>query len=161
MTTFPRRRIRGISFRHTRPGNPQANRKFRPDLVPLVTLSTHEMARAKPKPFDKSDIHRLLCDLGRQELHTLVTDCIEHVAHWRQITSRLRPIVEEVREFAEAVHLTFSENATLPQRTDWILAYLEAQAVYRLWRHRLTMLEMIADAQSSWQHEYLLKKTKK
>ena len=136
--------MQGVSFHVRRTGiasPPQSH--LLPQLDTRSGVGPHEIRslrasaeQARPDNFSKMDIERLMADFARHEVHTLVLDAIDAAVRWKQLTDTLERHVspgDETREFAD----------------DEIDALLAARTTLRLWRHRLQMLEMIADAQRS------------
>lgn len=157
---FSRQRIRGVSFRHgrsspasRRPARSQgdAGSPFKPGpLSSSDTLwsgpSVESIRNSAPWPFKKNDVHRLLADYGRNELHTLVSEAVEHLVQLRQLTQSFQRFVPDVapdRKFLESDG--GEETVAHPLQETGI----EIMRVQRLWKHRLEMLEMIAMAQDS------------
>ena len=147
MKRFSRNRIQGISFHVQRSGVGRVRVKGSslPPL-PLVPaggelLGGHALRCAalegKPSDFTRADIRRLLEDFGRQELHTLVSDAIDAAVRWKQVSDAIDKLVASER------------GETRVYREDDVGALVEARATMRLWRHRIEMLEWIADAQHS------------
>lgn len=162
-------RIRGVSFRRTGPQGTGAGHKKDPTHVrPRLQLSQQELAQGAPPPLTAPDLNRLLKDLGRQELHTLVSDCIDHVSRWRQIANAMdvqaglagdlagpRRMRSNSRAVEGLLPLALGGEADplTPDGNPTQILALEARAVFRLWRHRLEMLELVAGAQRSIQFE--------
>lgn len=157
---FSRQRIRGVSFRHGR-SSPASRRpaKTQGDAgspfnwgplsfsdSPWSGPSVESIRNSAPRPFKKTDVHRLLADYGRNELHTLVSETIEHLVQLRQLSQSFRRFVPDVapdRKFLEPD--VGDETVAHPLQETGI----EIMRVQRLWKHRLEMLEMIAMAQDS------------
>lgn len=139
-------RIRGVSFHRQRSsaqGASSSTRLFSTDRPPQ--LDEESLAEARPAPLKRQDIHRLMFDTTRVELHALVIDCIEHVGHWRQLSNAFDNYI--------SMHRARDDNQAISEEpgrvtNDHFLA-TEANAIYGLWRHRLEMLEWISQSQFS------------
>ncbi len=143
MRDLVRQKIKGISFRRRtfQGGN---RKKFDVTLPPVEDVDLQEAA---PTDFSSRDVKRLLKDLGRQELHTLVSDCVEHTSHWHQL-----------RRHVEKFETTYKiDEENLPKASHAQLRAIEVRYLHRKWLHRLRLLELIADAQASIQHEHLMR----
>lgn len=169
-----RGRIRGITHRKLHSTligrTPGTNKPVNSDNFALTEA---ELKSALPQPFSHSEIYSLLCDLGRQRLHTLVSDCIDHTSHWRQVSSVLdrqlnrvqNSQIRKMESSSDLLLLNGDDAGYWPgANTDprqWLA--LEVKRVYRLWKHRLSMLEMIADAQNpaQWEMRFLKNSKKK
>jgi len=130
--------MQGVSFHVRRTGISRVRQS--PEASAPLASEIHSVAasaeQARPQDFRKTDIERLMADFARHEVHTLVLDAIEAAVRWKQLTDTLERHVspgDETRVFFD----------------DEIKALLAARTTLRLWRHRLQMLEMIADAQRS------------
>lgn len=149
-----RSRIKGMSFRsHATSGSRLASPKNILQQPPEWNSSACE--KGAPLQLSRTDIVRLLHDGSRHELHTLVTESIEHCSNWRQIARALEyhtdsSIFENDRHHEDG-RISAFENTKLAE------SLIEARKNLRLWNHRLTMLEWIAAAQSSMRWELLLK----
>ena len=149
-----RSRIKGMSFRSgvsTSFRSTTQQKKMPQPTEPLAAFTE----TGAPAPLLRVDIARLLHDVGRQELHALMCESIEHCSHWRQISRTLQrhaetPMLETHRHQDNDVTTAFS-NATNTE------AIIESRKNFRLWNHRLIMLEWVAEAQSSMQWEHILK----
>lgn len=139
--TFLRRRVRGMSHRWNLSRLPGVASSSQP------ALGTHpELLEGAPNPLTPADVARLLGDFGRHELHTHVSECIDHCAHWRQVVHRLdrggdKPVDRR---------MLGDEGEDTPDGES--NALVEARRVHFLWRHRLTILELIARGQAC--HEW-------
>ncbi len=157
---FSRQRIRGVSFRHgrsstasRRPARSQGDfgSSFKSGPLSFTDKlwsgpSAESIRNSAPRPFKKTDVHRLLADYGRNELHTLVSEAVEQLAQLRQLSQSFQRFVPDVapdRKFLEPE--VGEETAAHPLQETGI----EIMRVQRLWKHRLEMLEMIAMAQDS------------
>lgn len=147
---FVRNRIRGVSFRHTRSAT-GAGRGAAPwstsgSAIPWSGPSAADLRASAPKPFKKNDLHRLLADHGRQEIHTLVSDAVEQLGQLRQLSQSLKrfaPDEELSRRLLGDDGL--DEHGTLPLHE----ILVEVMRVQRLWKLRLELLEMVVMAQES------------
>lgn len=155
MKRFSRNRIQGISFHIQRSGVGLRRATSQGLSGPLDLMaegrqstagSVHgesELQKAalagKPQPLSRTDIRRLLADFGRQELHTLVSDAIESAVRWKHVA-----------DAAERLVANDGSDARVNHEED-VCALVETRTTLRLWRHRIEMLEWIADAQRSLQ----------
>lgn len=138
-------RIRGVSFRRQRSLTRGAtSAKFFATERP-IQLDEESLEAARPAPLKRQDIHRLMFDTTRVELHAMVIDCIENVGHWRQLSHAFDNYIS-MRGTHENEQLVVDEPASVTH--DHFLA-AEAHAIYGLWRHRLEMLEWISQSQFS------------
>ena len=137
MNDLTRRKIKGISFR-------RSSTHFFPKKRQAINfeLSETELKAGVAVPLNKKEIQRLMHDLGRQELHTLVSECVENASHWKQISKAMEK--NETRFLGDDEDEEFSLRA------------IQARTNYRSWLHRLKMLELISDAQWSIQDELKL-----
>lgn len=143
MRDLVRQKIKGISFRRrSYRGGVRTHNEMLPPIDDV------DLKEAHPPLLTPKDVTRLLKDLGRQELHTLVSDCVEHASHWHQ----LRRHVEKQETSYKKV------TDELPKASAEQLRAIEVRYLHRMWLHRLRLLELIADAQSSIQHESLMRR---
>lgn len=147
--TFTRTRIRGVSFHHQ--SSAIAARGSRKEHSHQGHYGWNgpqlsEIQATAPLPFSNSDLHRLLGDQGRQEIHSLVSDAIDRLSQLRllsQSVQRFAPESEVDRKFLQLE--TVEEPDTHPLRE----LFVEVNRLQRLWRLRLEILEMIVMAQNS------------
>ncbi len=149
-----RSRIKGMSFRSSVTISGRSSR-HKKDLDHFADPVPTPSDKGAPAPLLRADIARLLNDIGRHELHALVSECIEHCSHWRQISRTL----ERHAETSALGANRHQENEGTTAFTNAINteALIESRKNFSLWHHRLTMLEWIAAAQSSMQWEQILK----
>jgi len=146
MKRLLRTRIRGVSFHIRRPGISTAGpkeigsgRRYENALFPGNPHFPEAAAGIvhgvdTPAILSQIDLHRLMADFTRHELHALVIDAIDGASRWKQLCETLERLAgpnEESRVWHE-------------QELDVLLG---ARRTQRLWRHQLEILEMIADAQ--------------
>jgi hypothetical protein len=147
MRKLSRSRIQGVSFHRQKPPLPQGQSRSRgaPNERKLARLP-HENSEdldpflsehAAPAPLTAADIHALLGDFGRQTLHTLVSDAVDAAVRWKQIAETLE----------KNQRLAASSETVLREET--VDAVLGARRTWHLWKHRLEILSLIADAQVS------------
>jgi hypothetical protein len=148
MKRILRQNIRGISFHSRRSGvgktpAPQALlRGHSPLLSDPETMARLAEGSDAPPPLDRRDIGRLLGDFGRQELHTLVSDAIDAAVRWKQLCDALERSLGPMGS-----PILGDEERILSTRI--VEAFLGARRTLQLWKHRIEILEMIADAQRS------------
>lgn len=149
--TFTHNRIRGVSFRHARSSGVSGRGVRKRDSSPDSSAawsgpSLQELQTTAPQRFADFDVHRLLADQGRQEIHSLVSDAVEHLGQLRQLSvslQRFAPEEETHRQFLDAQ--SNEDTGTHPLQE----MYVEVMRIQRLWKLRLDMLEMIVMAQNS------------
>ncbi len=138
MRRFSRNRIHGVSFHVQRTGIARPTRAGSATDRPLEEIrSVAQSAKhGQPPDLTKSDIRRLLEDFGRQELHTLVSDAIDAAVRWKHVAESMERLfaLDDDKRIYEA---------------DEVGALIEARTTLRLWRHRIDVLELVADAQRS------------
>jgi hypothetical protein len=143
---FARNKIRGVSFHRT--GAP-LTRKSEQEIWRITPDLHREIRNARPAPLSRNDILRLLEDFARVELHSLVLESIEQCGRWRQIQRLLERTVEEPQGAKQHPWSELSghpPDAILPDEATLLLA---TRHIYRQWRHRLDVLELIAEGQST------------
>ena len=89
-----------------------------------------DLKQGAPSAFSQRDVHRLLGDHGRHEIHALVAECIQNLTRWRQLVNLCNASAEMDADFN-----------------------IEIRANYRLWKHRLAILELISGGQDGVQWE--------
>lgn len=146
MKRIVRNRIGGVSFHVRRPGiqrgpGTRTPSRHLPALLGQDSLSERPDGSGAPAPLEPRDIHRLLGDFGRQELHTLVSDAVDAAVRWKQVVDALERNAPLGDAFGAEPRGFVSPRA--------VEALLDARRALRLWRHRLEILEMVADAQKS------------
>jgi hypothetical protein len=154
MRTFARNRIRGVSFRRSTSSLPgtrsrASDGKFAGQDPFLFEMSLHELRKTEPTAFKPKDIHRLLADQGRQEVHALVSDAVDHLGQLRQLERSLLRFTSDQETKRQLLG-----NDTHEDRGTSSLDNLrvEVMRLQRLWKMRLEILEMIAMAQNSLRH---------
>ena len=166
-SVFTRGRIRGVTHHRSQSplggGNPNLGNSVAREAL---NLTLADLQKAVPQPLSHPEIHMLLGDLGRQTLHTLVSDCIVHASHWRQVSTALdrhldrsgRPLSRKAEGPSVLLELDSDDAGYFPgtdaDPRQWLA--IEVRRVFRLWQQRLSMLEMIADGQSTAQWEMRL-----
>lgn len=109
-----------------------------------------------PVNLQRQHILQLLCDQGRNEIHTLVSLCTEGISKWSGIVKTLERCFTfanlEKKEFALDV---LNENDDyFVYKLEELEAYLEAKKCLALLKHKLKILEMIVEAQGSLRRKY-------
>ena len=157
---FSRQRIRGVSFRHGRSPTSSRGNSGRSGDTPLASepaarsafaragsaASPENIRNSAPQPLRNTDLRRLLEDFGRNELHSLVSDAVDHLVQLKQLNQsfqRLLPDSAPDRKFLASEDQEDLHADPLRETA------VEIMRVQRLWKHRLDMLEMIAMAQDS------------
>ncbi|MEN9827330.1 MAG: hypothetical protein RI953_3075 [Pseudomonadota bacterium] len=159
---FTRNRIRGVSFHRGRsglPGRRPSGDEFAVGISSLNGLksgfsssshwsgpSPEQIRESAPEGFKNSDLRRLMADHGRNELHTLVSESVDHLVQLKQLARSVERFAgedEPDRKFmGSETDDELSANPIQEMR-------IEALRVQRLWKLRLELLEMIAMAQDS------------
>lgn len=145
-----RNKIHGITFHHR---TSQRRIKTKSTLRDYFNLN-HLIAQINeesPDNLDKENIAYLMCDQGRNEIHTLVSLCTDSISKWDGIIKTM----DRCFTFANLEKKEFTLNSFLEQDDCLIAAieelevYLEAKKLLALWKHKLKILEMIVEAQGS------------
>lgn len=151
-----RKRVQGVSHRW---GVSTPVRRDNPNLTAQAEWPNQDLSKGAPLPLKPEDVTRLLADFGRQEVHTQISECIDHCGHWRQVVHRLalRGGGTRDRRLLESDGEVTLMETLLASSAEGAL--VEARRVQWLWRHRLTVFEMIAGAQLSheWERQQGLK----
>ena len=147
-----RQRIQGISLNRKTPSTARNSApRVNIENNSSDALALQKILNSKPIPFSNSDIHRLLGDMGRTELQHLVSETIESISHWRQALRRIEKseLKATNRWDWDANDSKFEKNVQNYSLTVAQTLELEVRAQYRVWKHRLEVLELIASGQSS------------
>lgn len=151
--SFSRNRIRGVSFHHSRSGPSGRQRNAREQTHAFNATwngpSLAALRNSAPTPFTDADVHRLLADQGRQEIHTRVSDAVEHLGQLRQLAQSLQRFLPSTESEGRS-SLQFGddedeENQLHPLRE----LTVEVTRLQHLWKLHLDLLEMIVMAQNS------------
>lgn len=155
---FARNSIRGVTT-HRRSYGASAKR----DYVKLSTLDTSPfqitkkmLQEGKPAELCSIKIRALLLDTPRHEIHALVSEAIEHLSHWKQLLHALESYLARKGSLELYLENSAFEDEDLEPNEQHNFA-LDVRANFQLWKHRLAVLELIADAQHCIGHEHLLK----
>ncbi|MFZ9521174.1 MAG: hypothetical protein ACO3A4_11925 [Silvanigrellaceae bacterium] len=159
---FTRNRIRGVSFHRGRSNLPGRRRGGDDSGLGFSSLNdmsnrispysswmgpTPEQIReSAPDGFKNSDLHRLIADHGRNELHTLVSESVDQLVQLKQLARSVERFSSE--EEPDRKYLGFENEDDLSANPMQEMR-IEALRVQRLWKLRLELLEMIAMAQDS------------
>lgn len=154
LRTFARNRIRGVSFRRATSSLPGATTRSTDTKKSLndpffLQATLAELQKTEPRPFRPRDIQRLMADQGRQEIHALVSDTVDHLAQLRQLERsllRFAPEHETKRQLLDAESAEDARGSSLDEMR------IEVLRLQRLWKMRLEILEMITMAQNSLRH---------
>lgn len=149
--TFTRNRIRGVSFHHARSSSVSGHGGSRRDSSTYSSTawtgpSLQELQNTAPQRFGDSDLHRLLADQGRQEIHSLVSDAVEHLGQLRQLSRSLQRFAPEEETHRQFLNAESNEDSGIHPMQEM---YVEVMRIQRLWKLRLETLEMIVMAQNS------------
>ncbi len=143
-----RSRIQGVSFHRNTSSVPNVTKKYM-NRPPFVTPS-HSPAHGAPQPLSRHHIRILLQDLARQTLHTLMTESVEMTSQWRHASRALDKNVGDTF-FDDPRSKQKSDEET--QTNEQAETLVQARATFRFWKHRVAILEMIAQAQQPLQWE--------
>lgn len=145
-------RIRGVSFH--RKGSGIGASRFQENAVRLpediVRLSKEELRRGRPQNLTSQQVAHLLLDSQRHELHQLVIECIDHVTHWKQLAQALEKYLSRPSHGVSlelACGMDNVENEDTRFSNEKLNFALEVRSIFLLWKHRLSILELIAEAQ--------------
>ncbi len=145
-----RNKIHGITFHHRTSQRRIKTKSTLRDYFNLNHLIT-QINEEYPDNLDKENIAYLMCDQGRNEIHTLVSLCTDNISKWDGIVKTM----DRCFTFANLEKKEFTLNYFLEQDDCFIAAieelevYLEAKKLLDLWKHKLKILEMIVEAQGS------------
>ena len=145
-----RNKIHGITFHHRTSQRRIKTKSTLRDYFNLNHLIT-QINEEYPDNLDKENIAYLMCDQGRNEIHTLVPLCTDNISKWDGIVKTM----DRCFTFANLEKKEFTLNYFLEQDDCFIAAieelevYLEAKKLLDLWKHKLKILEMIVEAQGS------------
>ncbi|MBM3381634.1 MAG: hypothetical protein FJY29_04245 [Betaproteobacteria bacterium] len=154
MRTFTRNRIRGVSFRRSTSSLPGSRSRGADTFSveqdsSLLTLSLQEIRKTEPAAFKPKDILRLLADQGRQEVHALVSDAVDHLGQLRQLERSLLRFTSEQETKRQLLGAESLEDGRIHPMDE---LRVEVMRLQRLWKMRLEILEMVAMAQNSLRH---------
>lgn len=145
-----RNKIHGITFHHRTSQRRIKTKSTLRDYFNLNHLIT-QINEEYPDNLDKENIAYLMCDQGRNEIHTLVSLCTDNISKWDGIVKTM----DRCFTFANLEKKEFTLNSFLEQDDCFIAAieelevYLEAKKLLALWKHKLKILKMIVEAQGS------------
>jgi hypothetical protein len=153
---FSRQRIRGVTFRHGRSsagaGRSKDSGTSGPQAIGSVlgkknsSTSAENIRNSAPPPLLERDLHRLLGDYGRNELHTLVSEAVDQLVQLKQLNQSFQRLMPDSAPDRKFLNTDESEELLADPLLE---TGVELVRVQRLWKHRLDMLEMIATAQDS------------
>jgi hypothetical protein len=138
-----RNRIRGISFHRTAPSG-QGGRCSKKQH-PQTDIDINALMAGAPTALSRAEIHKLLQEHGRHTLHTLMSDSVEIASQWRQ-ASRALDKKFETFFFLEMRDANIDSESIAKEQVETLL---QSRRNFRLWKHRIAILEMIAAAQQS------------
>ncbi|KAB8033778.1 hypothetical protein [Fluviispira multicolorata] len=144
-----RKKIHGISFQH-RSSQPIYKKKktFLSDYFDLEELA-YQIEIETPKSMRSSDIHYLLCDHGRNEINTFVSECVDSISKWTGIIKTMERcfLKENILQTDLFFEEKFSDENIYKHKE--LEIFLSTKSLVLLWRHRLAIIEMIVEAQGS------------
>lgn len=150
---FANGRIRGVSFRRNVTRSHGQRASISAPLPEGFSLTHKMLDDAKPPHLCTREVRKLLLDTRRHEVHALVSETIEHLSHWKQISHALDSYL---LLDANGRSSSFNWDDDVPRNhEERRLLAVEVRSVFLMWRHRLSMLELIADAQPFLGYETL------
>ncbi len=109
------------------------------------------LIESKPSLYSSKDIHRFLQDLGRNEINSRISQCVEELQKWRGVLKILRYKFNEndISQFLRAEKISHDnfDGELFQECIQELETYIEAKKVFWLWKHNLNILEMSAQAQ--------------
>lgn len=145
-----RQKIHGISFHH-RSAQKKAALKT-PSLSSYFELDAllFQIQNDYPAIISLSDIYYFLCDQGRNEIHTHVSECVDHISKWSGIIQTMQRCFPQKRGLnLDSFEIIEENNEVYECISQELEIFLSAKKVLALWKHRLTIFEMIVNAQDS------------
>jgi len=145
-TLSNRNKIHGISFHHR---TSQRCVRTKSSLSQYFNLNELRLQIKEESPYDLSakEIQYFMCDQGRNEIHSHVSICVETIAKWVGIIKTME------RCFPQRDFININANFDYEDEIKCILSelevFLESKKLLALWRHRLSIFEMIVEAQGS------------
>lgn len=142
------RKIHGISFHHR-----SAQRKS----ISKSSLSTYfdlndllfQIHNESPAALAAFEIRYFLCDQGRNEIHTHVSECADFISKWTGIVKTMERCFPQ-RSFSSSDFFSkLCGDEEFEYITNELEVFLSAKKLLALWKHRLHMFEMIVEAQGS------------
>jgi hypothetical protein len=151
--SFSRNRIRGVSFHHSRSVSSGRQRNPREQTHAFNTAwngpSLAALRNSAPPPFTDADVHRLLADQGRQEIHTRVSDAVEHLGQLRQLAQSLQRFLPSTEAESRSSLQWGDDEDDEHQLHPLGELTVEVTRLQHLWKLHLDMLEMVVMAQNS------------
>ena len=144
-----RRKIHGVSFHHR-----SAQRKGVPKTYSLSDYFElegllHQIRNESPTALAPLDIHYFLCDQGRNEIHTHVSECTDYISKWAGIVKTMDRCFP-FKSFSGSDFLgKLGNDEDFEIVANELEVFLSAKKLLALWKHRLIMFEMIVEAQDS------------
>jgi hypothetical protein len=150
MRVFSRcRKIQGVSFHH-RSSQRKNNAKSSSlstyfDLEALLSQIRSE----SPRSLAPLEIRYYLCDQGRNEIHTHVSECTDFISKWTGIVKTMDRCFP-LKSFLGSDSLgKVRGEEEIEYLASELEVFLSAKKLLALWKHRLIMFEMIVEAQDS------------
>lgn len=137
---FFRHRIRGVTFQKRSPH--LGIRKIKTRMPLQFEYDLNELEKALPEQFSREEIRTFLLSGTREMAHHLISEAINHLAHWKQLSRALdeyltsghaRFVLKDLENYKIKYEI-LSEN-------DLHLVALEVRTLFRHWQHRLDILE--------------------
>ena len=143
-----RRKIHGISFHHRSAQRKSVSKSSISSYFDLEAL-LFQIKSESPISLKTDDIQYFLCDQGRNEIHTHVSECTDSISKWTGIVK----IMERCFPYRDFLGSNIIGDICSDKDFEYIdnelEIYLSAKKLLALWRHRLFMFEMIVEAQGS------------
>jgi hypothetical protein len=141
---FTKNKIKGITFHHK-----SQKRSIKSDykLDQFFNLDDLylQIKNDTPTKLTNYDIKRLLADLGRNEINSQISSCIDFSTKWNGILKVIERCFPN-KYFLSSEYICMEDNFEI---ADELEIYLAIKRLIALWRHNLNILEMTAQAQYS------------
>lgn len=149
MRTFTNRnKINGISFHHRTSQRGISTKSTLSQYFNLNDLM-QQIKKESPSHLTVKEIQYFLCDQGRNEIHTHVSICAEIISKWTGIIKTMERCFP-FRDFTMIKNtFHYNKNDSFECVLNELEVFLEAKKLLALWRHRLSIFEMIVEAQGS------------
>ncbi len=144
-----RRKIHGVSFHHR-----SSQRRVNPKSFSLSAYFDlkellFQIESESPRVLTPSDICYFMCDHGRNEIHTHVSECTDFISKWTGIVKAMDRCFP-LRSFSGSDSLgKLGSDDEFEFIANELEVFLSAKKLLALWKHRLIMFAMIVEAQDS------------
>jgi hypothetical protein len=144
-----RRKIHGVSFHHRSAQQKSAPTSFSLSAYFDLDGLLFQIRSESPNALAPLDIRYFLCDQGRNEIHTHVSECTDFISKWTGIVKTMDRCFPQ-RSFSGSDFLgKLDSDEEFEYITNELEVFLSAKKLLALWKHRLFMFEMIVEAQDS------------